>query len=173
MDSLEPVTPVRIDLIIPTRIQYAEPARLMRIRGISRLLDSSIRLPGGFRIGLDPLVGLIPTAGDLIMTAISWYLVYEAARLGIPKRTLFRMGGNVLLDSTFGSIPLLGDLFDAVWKSNTRNVALLEQVYHPTMPERPAGRIFVAFAVSLVAILAGVIALGIWMLRWIYSAFNP
>ncbi len=162
---MEPVT--------PTRIEYAEPLRLKRIRVISRLLDSSIPLPGGYRIGLDPLVGLIPTVGDLIMTAVSWYLIYEAARLGVPNRTLFRMGGNVLLDSTFGSIPVLGDLFDAVWKSNTRNLALLERVYHPAMPERSAGKIFAIFAISLIVILSLMLAAGIWMLHWLYLALKP
>src|SRR5688572_10774277 len=77
------------------RILYPVNPRLQRIRFISNLLDQCIALPGGMRIGIDPIIGLVPVAGDLIATSLSLYLVYEAARLGLPKRILLRMLFNV------------------------------------------------------------------------------
>ncbi len=123
------------------RIVYPENPRYRRIRALSVLMDQSIVLPSGFRIGLDPLLGLLPGIGDALSSVISCYVVYEAARLGMRKRVLAQMVGNILFDSLTGAIPVLGDIFDAVWKSNMRNLRLVEKHYHPAQPERPAGRI--------------------------------
>ncbi|MFC6732663.1 DUF4112 domain-containing protein [Haladaptatus sp. DYSN1] len=100
---------------------------LDNLRSLSTLLDNSIRVPGtNYRIGLDPLVGMLPVVGDLPTTALSVYIVFEAASIGVPRPTLYRMVFNLVVDATVGSIPIIGDLFDAVWKANARNVALLE-----------------------------------------------
>jgi hypothetical protein len=152
--------------IRPERIVYAESPRLRRIRVMSRLLDSSIVLPGGYRIGIDPIVGLIPGFGDFIGAALSFYLVYEAARLGLPKRVLLRMCGNVLIEVLVGEIPLLGDVFDAVWKGNLRNARLVEMHYRPTQPERPLKRIFLKIFLLFLAVLFCAAAFGallIWL----------
>ncbi|WP_332899004.1 DUF4112 domain-containing protein [Haladaptatus sp. CMSO5] len=101
--------------------------RLDTLRSLSTLLDNSIRVPGtNYRIGLDPIVGMLPVAGDLPTTALSVYIVFEAASIGVPRATLWRMVVNLVIDAVFGSIPVVGDVFDAVWKANARNVALLE-----------------------------------------------
>ncbi|WP_336359268.1 DUF4112 domain-containing protein [Haladaptatus sp. ZSTT2] len=101
--------------------------RLDTLRSLSTLLDNSIRVPGtNYRIGLDPIVGMLPVAGDLPTTALSVYIVFEAASIGVPRATLWRMVVNLVVDAVFGSIPVVGDVFDAVWKANARNVALLE-----------------------------------------------
>ena len=97
-----------------------------RLRRLARLLDSSIRLPGGFRIGVDGLIGLVPGVGDLVGAGLSSYIVVQAARMKAPPRVLARMTWNVLLELVIGSVPVLGDLFDMVFKANERNVALLE-----------------------------------------------
>lgn len=123
------------------RIVYPPNPRYLRMKFLSRLMDQSIQLPGGYRIGLDPIIGLIPAIGDMLTTAISLFLVYDAARLGLPKLVLGRMLANVALESLVGTFPILGDLFDAVWKSNIRNMRLLDLHYHPTLPERPARRL--------------------------------
>lgn len=100
---------------------------LSRVRNLAQLLDSSIALPGGYRIGIDGLIGLIPGIGDAAAASISTYIVVEAARMGASTTTLIRMMGNILLELLVGIIPVLGDLFDFVWKANNRNVALLER----------------------------------------------
>lgn len=102
-------------------------ATLNRLRKFSRLLDSAIGIPGTkFRVGLDPILGLIPGAGDFLGTALSAYLVIEAARLGLPKETLLKMVSNIVLESAVGTVPVVGDLFDVAWKANTKNFELVE-----------------------------------------------
>lgn len=103
-------------------------ATLNRIRKLSRLMDTAIRIPGtGFRIGLDPIIGLIPGGGDLISTAFSAYIIFLATRFGLPRRDLAKMIFNIGLEAVVGTVPLVGDLFDAYYKSNIRNLAILEQ----------------------------------------------
>src|SRR6478672_8887956 len=92
-----------------TRIVQPPNRRLGRMRFLSRLLDNCILLPGGYRIGLDPIIGLLPAVGDFLTATLSVWLIYDAARLGISKRSLFKMGANVLFDSVAGSLPVLGD----------------------------------------------------------------
>ncbi|MCP6758926.1 MAG: DUF4112 domain-containing protein [Fischerella sp. CENA71] len=111
-------------------------ATLNRIRKLSRLMDTSIRIPLiGFRIGLDPIIGLVPGAGDLISTAFSAYIIYLATRFGIPRQDLTKMIFNVGLEAVVGTVPLVGDLFDAFYKSNIRNLAILEQHLMVVEPE--------------------------------------
>ena len=102
-----------------------DEAAVRRIRFVASLLDDSIRVPGTkFRIGLDPILGVVPGAGDAIAAALSAYIVLESARLGVPFLTLLRMIANVALDLAVGSVPVVGTLFDAVWKANQRNLRL-------------------------------------------------
>lgn len=111
-------------------------ATLNRIRKLSRLMDTAIRIPViGYRIGLDPIIGLIPGGGDLIATAFSAYLIFLATRFGLPRRVLGWMIFNVGLEAIVGSVPLVGDLFDAFYKSNLRNLALLEKHLQQTEPD--------------------------------------
>ena len=111
-------------------------ATLNRIRKLSRLMDTSIRIPlTGFRIGIDPIIGLIPGAGDLISTAFSAYIIFLATRFGIPQRDLAKMIFNVGLETVVGTVPLVGDLFDAFYKSNIRNLTILEQHLTVVEPE--------------------------------------
>ena len=100
-------------------------AAVTRMRFVARVLDDSVRIPGTeFRIGLDPVLGLLPVAGDAVSGALSLYIVVESARLGVSPKTLFGMLANVGVDVAGGSIPVVGDLFDAAWKANTRNLRL-------------------------------------------------
>lgn len=105
-------------------------------RQLAWLLDEAVRLPGGFRFGLDGLLGLIPVVGDALGLLASLRIVDIARRAGVPLGVLLRMLGNIVLDAVVGAIPLAGDLFDFGWKANARNVILLEQY----LWERPPGR---------------------------------
>lgn len=101
---------------------------LKRIRKIAILLDSAIGIPGTkFRIGLDPILGLIPGGGDVITAGISAYMIYLAARFGLRKKEIGKMIGNVAIETVLGSFPLIGDIFDAYFKSNIRNLEILEK----------------------------------------------
>jgi hypothetical protein len=141
------------------RVVYAESPRYRRIRVLSVLLDQSITLPNGFRIGLDPLLGLVPVVGDGLSMLISCYLVYEAARLGLSKRVLLRMLGNIGFDAVTGSVPVVGDVVDVFWKANMRNLRLVDRHYHPSMPERPAGQIGWWIGGALAVFVAGMVGL--------------
>jgi hypothetical protein len=102
-------------------------ARVADLRDLSRLLDSAFRVPGtDFRVGVDPILGLLPVVGDAPAAALSAYIVVEAAALGAPRATVARMLLNLGVDAVVGSLPLVGDAFDAVWKANDRNVRLLD-----------------------------------------------
>ncbi len=96
-------------------------------RTLARLLDDAIAIPGTeWRIGIDPLLGLVPGIGDVLGAVLSGWLVVVAARLGAPRAVLARMGLNVAIDAAVGAVPILGDAFDAGWKANSRNLRLLE-----------------------------------------------
>lgn len=111
-------------------------ATLNRIRQPSRLMDTSIRIPlTSFRIGIDPIIGLIPGGGDLISTAFSAYIIFLATRFGISRHDLAKMIFNVCLETVVGAVPLVGDLFDAFYKSNIRNLAILEKHLTDVEPE--------------------------------------
>jgi hypothetical protein len=102
-------------------------AALRRVRALALLMDSQWEIPGtGFRVGIDPILGLVPGIGDALTTLISLYIVAEAKRLGVRKRTLTRMLLNVGADAFVGVIPLAGDVFDAAFRANARNLRLLE-----------------------------------------------
>ena len=107
---------------------------------MSTLLDNQFRIPfTQVRFGVDFLIGLIPTVGDLLSFGISSVLVFSMMRRGIGVGMLFKMLGNITLDATVGSIPILGDLFDLHYKANRRNVALLKQ-YYVENPNPPAAK---------------------------------
>jgi len=98
-----------------------------RLKAFAHLLDSAIRLPGGFRIGLDGIVGLIPGVGDAIGAALSGYLIYAAAQLDIPRSVIVRMILNALIEAIVGLVPFFGDIFDFAFRSNNRNIKLLRE----------------------------------------------
>jgi hypothetical protein len=102
-----------------------DEAAVRRMRAVGHLLDDAVRVPGtNVRVGLDPLLGILPVAGDTVAAALSLYIVVESARLGVSTATMLRMLGNVAVDLVVGSVPILGDLFDAAWRANRRNVEL-------------------------------------------------
>lgn len=99
--------------------------RIRRLERLSHLMDQVVPLPGGFRIGLDGLMGLIPVIGDLSTAAISGYLINQARLLGVPGHIIARMMFNVVIDTLLGAIPVVGDIFDFFNKANTKNINLL------------------------------------------------
>ena len=103
-------------------------ARLKRLRRLAWLVDGAFGLPGTrFRFGLNSVIGLLPVGGDAILGAVSLYIIYEAAQLGVPGPQLARMAANTALEVVGGSVPLLGDLFDVALKANLRNLAIIER----------------------------------------------
>lgn len=140
-------------------------------RALARILDNAFEVPGtGFRIGLDPIIGLIPGVGDLLGSGLSAYILWLGARAGAPVPVLARMFLNVALEMLVGTIPLVGDLFDAGWKANQRNVDLLEEYLEMPRRTTTASRVFVGFSILLIAaMVAGTIWLGAQLLQWIFG----
>lgn len=129
-----------------------------RLRRLSWLLDDAIPLPGGYRIGWDGVVGLIPGIGDAIGASLSSYIVVEAARMGVSKAVLARMVINILLELLVGAVPVLGDLFDFAFKANARNVALMRRALTAPAPtRRRSGVLLFAVAAAIIAAAAAVL----------------
>jgi Domain of unknown function (DUF4112) len=106
----------------------SEGDHLRRLDKLSQLLDNAFAIPGTrFRIGLDGIMGLIPGIGDAAGAVLSIYVIVQATRLGLPVSALLRMVGNVALETVVGAVPIVGDIFDIVWKANTKNMALLRR----------------------------------------------
>ncbi|WP_458209307.1 DUF4112 domain-containing protein [Haladaptatus sp. NG-SE-30] len=106
--------------------ETVDRAAIDRMRTVARIFDDFIRVPGtDFKVGIDPILGVIPVVGDVVSAGLSLYIVLEAARLGVSYTTLLRMIANVTIDVVGGSLPYVGGVIDAVWKSNKRNLELV------------------------------------------------
>ncbi|MGH7138687.1 MAG: DUF4112 domain-containing protein [Pirellulales bacterium] len=131
---------------------------------LARWMDSVFEIPGTrIRFGLDPLLGLLPGLGDLLTTLVSLYILGAARRYGVPRVTLLRMASNIAIDAALGAVPFFGDVFDVFWKSNVKNVALLQRHIRATPVEQRRGRsgdwFFLAVLILiLLALLAGALA---------------
>ncbi|MFD1588745.1 DUF4112 domain-containing protein [Halorientalis brevis] len=111
-----------------SRERTGQHPSLERARSVSQALDNSIELPVvNYRIGLDPILGILPVAGDSVSLVLSLYVVFEAIRVGASARLVALMLALLAIDFVVGSIPVFGTLFDAVWKANVWNVRLLER----------------------------------------------
>jgi len=147
---------------------------LARARALARLLDSSVRVPGtGIRFGADAVIGLIPGLGDIGGAALAGYLVILAQRLGVPRAVVLRMLANVAVDTLGGTVPLVGDLFDVAFKSNLRNVALLERALERPAATTRTSRLMVAGTIlGLALLVAGGLVVTVLAIRAIAGAVN-
>lgn len=140
----------------------SEAAR-QRVQRLAVLLDSSIGIPGTrLRIGLEPIIGLLPVVGDVAGLLLSGWVVLEALRAGAPSSLILRMLLNVALDALVGLVPLLGDLFDFGFKANLRNARLLEGHFSREVQPAPS-RWPTVLGLGLVVALAA--ALALWLGR--------
>ena len=115
----------------------SEPAAVrQRIEAMERLLERSFTVPGINRpIGLDSIAGLVPVVGDLATAAMGAYMVWEARNLGLPKWQIWRMAGNIAFDTAVGAVPVAGDVFDFLFRSNTRNLRIIRKHLDKHHPE--------------------------------------
>ncbi len=147
----------------PATAESPIPVPLRRARALAHLLDDLVPIPGTrIRIGLDPILGLVPGLGDWISWMLSGHLLWCAWKLGVSASTLARMTAHVALDALFGLVPVLGDLFDVVWRANDRNLRLLER--HVAEPERL--RAESRTLATLVLAAAGTLTLGAGWIAW-------
>lgn len=134
---------------------------------LAHLLDSAFRVPGtNLRFGLDPLLGVVPGAGDLLGAAVTGYGILLARRMGAGTALQLRMVGNVALDALAGAVPFVGDLFDFAFKANVRNRQLLERwLADPRRVERTSLLGVIAVPLVGIGLVAGIVFLAITGIR--------
>lgn len=138
---------------------------------IAYLLDDLLRIPIiNKRIGLDPILGLIPWAGDAITTLLGMYIIGSAVYYNLPKIVLLRMGANIIFDALVGMIPFVGDVGDFFVKSNRWNLNLLRQYADERRQPSTSDYLFVGFVLLLVlvVIITFVVVLG----TTLYASFS-
>lgn len=148
------------------------PPALTSARLLARLLDDAIAIPGtSFRIGIDPLLGMLPGLGDALAAALAGWLLVLAARMGAPAVVLVRMGLHVAADFAIGLVPGAGDLLDFFWKSNRRNLQLLEDWHaRPDAVARESAARVVPL-LGLVLLVAAAVVYALWRLvSWAITA---
>ncbi len=143
---------------------------------LAHWMDAAFRIPGiGIRFGLDAILGLIPGIGDFASSVASLYILNAAHRYNVPRVTVMRMALNIMLDTTIGVLPLVGDVFDAYWKSNQRNVRLL-QSHMAAAPadarklERSDRWFVIALMIALGALMIGAVVAAYWIIAWLLTA---
>ena len=128
-------------------------------------MDSIFKGPLGLKFGLDGLLGLVPFVGDVITSCISLYIIVQAAMMGCPPSVLLRMGLNVLFENVLDMIPLLGNVFDFIWKSNNKNIALLEMhTVNPAGAKFSSRLVLGLISFSILAIMVASLAVSILVL---------
>lgn len=142
------------------------------LNALSTLLDSKFQGPFGIRFGLDAIIGLVPGVGDFITSALSIYIIAQAASLGVSSATLLRMSFNVIFENLVDMIPVLGNFFDFYWKANTMNMKLLSG--HMANPSREtirsklvvglvAGFLFAVLALSAYVTFQIILSIYFWL----------
>jgi hypothetical protein len=173
-----PGEPIQGELLTddPGNVQFWA-AKAYLARAISKWSDTVFEIPGlGWRFGLDPIIGLIPLAGDFATSLISLYILALAAEARVPRSTMLRMGLNVAIDYVVGSIPIVGNIFDFAWKANYRNMQLMERALAaPPSERRRQSRadwlILGGILAALVALLVASIVMAILIAGWISKRF--
>ena len=172
------VGPLKPEIL--TDADLRSEAVLKLLEKLAWLMDHAIPIPGTrFRVGLDAIFGLLPVGGDLLTGLIQSGLVLTALKhYRVPKPVAARMAANVLLDIAVGSIPFIGDAFDAGFKANTRNLKLLAEVREhqkrgEPMPSAPSVGYLVGIGVALLVALGLVFAAAVAVAAWIWKSINP
>ena len=149
-------------------LTQGQQARLVALRRIAELMDSAFVLPGTtYRIGLDPILGLVPWVGDFVSPLFTVALLWQARDVRVPKFVLGRMIFNAAVDAIIGVIPFAGDLFDFGWKANLQNMALLERHAYEHHPASLSDWAFVITMITIVILLAVVpFVIAGWLISW-------
>jgi len=135
-------------------------------------LDGLFRVPGtGWKFGLDGLIGLVPNVGDTLTSVASFYILVAGVRYGVPKITLLRMAMNIAVDYLLGSVPVIGDAFDFVWKANQMNMDLIRTRASGKGTGKTSDYLFVfALIAALIVLLVGSIFASLFILWWVFTS---
>ena len=149
--------------------------RLARLRHLVRVWDEAVRVPGTrFAVGLDALVGLVPGLGDALGALVASSVLVAALRAGVPAAVAARMLLNIALDAAVGAIPVAGDLFDAGFRANARNLSLLEHwLAEPARAARGSSVALGVVAMGALTLVAAAAAAAVWIARAVLRAAAP
>ena len=110
-------------------LKTASPSQgdaIRRMEMMAKLLDNAFVIPGtNQRVGIDAIIGLVPGLGDIATTLLSSYVIWEARNLGVSRVAIARMLTNLAIHASVGAIPILGDVFDAFFRVNQRNMRIV------------------------------------------------
>ena len=149
-----------------------EIPQLRWVDGFSQLLDTKFKIPGTEqRFGLDFILGLVPGAGDMISLGMSGILVATMAKHGASSKLVAKMLINVFLDATVGSIPILGNIFDLVYKANYRNAVLMREYYDGGQHEGSVWPVVVGVLIAIIAMFGLLIWIIAELFGWFFSLF--
>ncbi len=135
-------------------IEEQNEEKLIRLKLLSNRLDEIITIPGTkYKIGIDPIIGIIPVVGDLLGSIISIYIIYSGSKMGLSSRVVAKMGLNLGLDFVIGLTPFLGDILDMGWKANKRNVELIEKNIKQTSENYHLSNLIIATLTILILVI--------------------
>ena len=141
-------------------------------RFLADLLDQRFTIPGtSIRIGLDPIISLIPGIGDLVANLTGSVILVIAAQLGVPKIVLVRMGINIAINSIIGAVPIFGDIISIWFRSNVKNVDLLERsLGRQTKRASVNDWLFVIVLIAgLLVLLIGIVFAAVWLFKQLWN----
>lgn len=146
--------------------------QLKWVERIASIMDDKFRVPGtNFKFGLDPIMNIIPIAGDVSGFIVAAALLFVMAKNGVSRKVLILMAINVGIDVTIGAIPLIGQLFDFYFKANTRNIKLLKEHYQEGKHTGSGKGIIIILLIILLAFMAAIMFASYKALQWLFMQF--
>jgi len=162
------------EIVNPTVPDAKQIRELEWIKKLTHYMDNLVRVPGTkFRFGVDPLLGLIPFAGEIVTLFISAIILLALIRHGTSGKLVVLMLSNVAVDALIGAIPFLGDIFDFAFKANKRNVDLLKQYHHEGKHKGSGLKIILAVLASILLILFLLLYVSYLFLSWASNYIQP
>jgi hypothetical protein len=153
--------------------QVVLSGQLKWVERVSSVMDDKFRVPGtNFRFGLDPLLNLIPFAGDVSGFLVSAALLYIMAKNGVSRKVLILMAINISVDAAIGAIPLLGQISDFYIKANTRNIKLLKEHYQDGKHTGSGNGIIVILLIILLIVISVILYVSYIALHWLFMQFK-
>ncbi len=148
-----------------------ESKRYRLLSSISKLMDSKFTIPGTkVKFGLDPILSLIPAAGDIVTTGVSLMLVWQMHTYGASRKLVIKMLVNVFLDAVISSVPLLGSVFDIFFKANDRNVRLLKEHYEEGKHQGSGNGIIIAIMIGIIVVIGLCVYVAYKLAEYLFEA---
>jgi len=125
--------------------------KLLRLKLLSERLDELTKIPGtNQKVGIDAIIGVIPILGDFIGAVFSTYIMYSGIKMGVSSKVVTKMAANIAIEFMIGWIPVIGDIFDVLWKANKRNVELIENATAEKQINAKLNYLIVALLITLI-----------------------